>query len=91
MPLAKTHRRAGAGWNGVHGHPRRRRDLSASPGLVHVQCRALVSDPVGTVAQIYDAFGVEFSREAPAAIATKVAQAPNGVTASIVTNLKNWD
>jgi hypothetical protein len=48
------------------------------PRLVHVQYRSLVTDPVGTVAQIYDAFGLEFSREARAAITAKVAQAPNG-------------
>jgi hypothetical protein len=48
------------------------------PRLVHVQYRSLVADPVGTVVQIYDAFGLEFSGEARASIAAKVAQAPNG-------------
>jgi hypothetical protein len=48
------------------------------PRLVHVQYRSLVADPVGTVARIYDAFGLEFSGEAQAAVAAKVAQAPNG-------------
>ena len=46
--------------------------------LVHVQYRSLVADPVGTVAQIYNTFGLEFSGEARAAIAAKVAQSPNG-------------
>ena len=46
--------------------------------IAHVKYRSLVADPVGTVAQIYNAFGLEFSREARAAIAAKVAQAPNG-------------
>jgi Sulfotransferase family len=46
--------------------------------LVHVQYRSLVADPVGTVARIYDALGLEFSREARTAMAAKVAQAPNG-------------
>jgi Sulfotransferase family len=46
--------------------------------LVHVQYRALVADPVGTIGRIYNAFGLEFSPEARAAIAAKVAQAPNG-------------
>ena len=46
--------------------------------IAHVNYRSLVADPVGTVAQIYNAFGLEFSREARAAIAAKVAQAPNG-------------
>ncbi len=46
--------------------------------LVHVQYRSLVADPVGTIARIYDAFGLELSRDARAAMAAKVAQAPNG-------------
>lgn len=46
--------------------------------IAHVKYRSLVADPVGTVAQIYNAFGLEFSRGARAAIAAKVAQAPNG-------------
>ena len=46
--------------------------------LVHVQYRSLVADPVGTVARIYDAFGLELTREAHAAMAAKVARAPNG-------------
>ena len=46
--------------------------------LVHVQYRSLVSDPVGTIAQIYNAFGLEFSQEAREAMSAKVAQAPNG-------------
>jgi hypothetical protein len=46
--------------------------------IAHVRYRSLVADPVGTVARIYNAFGLEFSRQARAAIAAKVAQAPNG-------------
>jgi hypothetical protein len=46
--------------------------------LVHVQYRSLVADPVGTVARIHNAFGLEFSPEAQRAIAAKVAHAPNG-------------
>ena len=46
--------------------------------LAHVQYRALIADPVGTVARIYDAFGLELSRAARSAMATKVARAPNG-------------
>jgi hypothetical protein len=46
--------------------------------LVHVQYRSLVADPVGTIARIYDSFGLELSREARAAMAVKVARAPNG-------------
>jgi hypothetical protein len=46
--------------------------------LVHVQYRSLVADPVGTIARIYDAFGLELSREAQAAMAAKVARVPNG-------------
>ena len=46
--------------------------------LVHVQYRSLVADPVGTIARIYDAFGLELKREARAAMAAKVARAPNG-------------
>jgi hypothetical protein len=46
--------------------------------LVHVQYRPLVADPIGTIARIYDAFGLELSREARAAMAAKVARAPNG-------------
>jgi hypothetical protein len=46
--------------------------------LVHVQYRSLVADPVGTIARIYDAFGLELSREAGAAMAAKVARVPNG-------------
>jgi hypothetical protein len=46
--------------------------------IAHVNYRSLVADPVGTVAQIYNAFGLEFSREARAAITAKVVQAPNG-------------
>ena len=46
--------------------------------LAHVRYRALVADPVGTIARIYDAFGLELSGQARAAMATKVAQAPNG-------------
>jgi hypothetical protein len=43
-----------------------------------VQYRSLVSDPVGTIAQIYNAFGLEFSQAARVAMSAKVAQAPNG-------------
>jgi Sulfotransferase family len=50
--------------------------LRARP--VHVRYRSLVSDPIGTIAQIYNAFGLEFSREAREAMSAKVAQAPNG-------------
>ncbi len=46
--------------------------------LVQVQYRSLVSDPIGTVARIYDAFGLEFSGEAREAMSAKVARAPNG-------------
>jgi hypothetical protein len=46
--------------------------------LLHVQYRSLVSDPIGTIAQIYDAFGLEFSQEAREAMSAKVARAPNG-------------
>ena len=46
--------------------------------LVHVQYRSLVADPVGTIARIYDAFGLELSREAKAAMAAKLARVPNG-------------
>jgi len=46
--------------------------------LVHVQYRSLVADPVGTIARIYDAFGLELSREVRAAMAAKVARVPNG-------------
>jgi hypothetical protein len=46
--------------------------------LVHVRYRALVGDPVGTIARIYDAFGLELTRPARAAMAAKVASAPNG-------------
>ena len=46
--------------------------------LVHVQYRSLVSDPIGTIAQIYNAFGLEFSQTAREAMSAKVAQAPNG-------------
>ena len=46
--------------------------------LVHVQYRDLVADPIGTIARIYNAFGLELSREARAAMAAKIARAPNG-------------
>jgi hypothetical protein len=46
--------------------------------LVHLQYRSLVSDPIGTIAQIYNAFGLEFSQAARDAMSAKVAQAPNG-------------
>jgi Sulfotransferase family len=46
--------------------------------LVHVQYRSLVSDPIGTIAQIHDAFGLEFSQAAREAMSAKVARAPNG-------------
>jgi hypothetical protein len=46
--------------------------------LLHVQYRSLVSDPIGTIAQIYNAFGLEFSQEAREAMSAKVARAPNG-------------
>jgi hypothetical protein len=49
-----------------------------SSRLVHVQYRSLVADPVGAIARIYDAFGHELTREARAAMAAKVARAPNG-------------
>ena len=49
-----------------------------SSRLVHLQYRSLVADPVGTIARIYDAFGLELSREARAAMAAKVDRAPNG-------------
>jgi Sulfotransferase family len=54
-------------------------DDSAFPlRLVHVTYHSLVGDPVGTIARIYDAFGLELSQEARQAMAAKVAQAPNG-------------
>ena len=46
--------------------------------VVHVRYHALVADPVGAIGRIYDAFGLELSRAARAAMAAKVAQAPNG-------------
>jgi hypothetical protein len=46
--------------------------------LVHVQSCLRVADPVGTIVRIYDAFGLELSREAREAMAAKVAPAPNG-------------
>ena len=46
--------------------------------LAHVNYRALVADPVGTIARIYDAFGLELSRDAREAMTAKVARAPNG-------------
>jgi hypothetical protein len=46
--------------------------------LVHVRYHALVADPVGAIARIYDAFGLELSRKARVAMAAKVARAPNG-------------
>jgi hypothetical protein len=46
--------------------------------IAHVRYPSLVADPVGTVAQIYNAFGLEFSGEARAAVAAKVAEAPDG-------------
>ncbi|MGB7976508.1 MAG: sulfotransferase [Roseiarcus sp.] len=48
------------------------------PRLIHVQYRALVSDPIGTIAQIYSTFGLEFSQAAREAMSAKVARAPNG-------------
>ena len=48
------------------------------PRVAHVRYRALIADPVGTVAAIYDAFGLELSQKARAAMAAKVAGAPNG-------------
>ena len=46
--------------------------------LVHIKYHSLVADPIGTVARIYDAFGLELTREALTAMAAKVARAPNG-------------
>jgi hypothetical protein len=46
--------------------------------LAHLTYRSLVADPVGTIARIYDAFGLELSPEAWEAMPAKVAQAPNG-------------
>jgi hypothetical protein len=46
--------------------------------LAHVTYRSLVGDPIGTIARIYDAFGLELSKEAREAMTAKVAQAPNG-------------
>jgi hypothetical protein len=54
-------------------------DDSAFPlRLGHVNCRALVAEPVGTVARIYDAFGLELSRASREAMPAKVERAPNG-------------
>jgi hypothetical protein len=46
--------------------------------LGHVNYRALVAESVGTVARIYDAFGLELSRDSREAMPAKVAWAPNG-------------
>jgi len=46
--------------------------------LAHVRYRSLVADPIGTIAEIYETFGLELSPEARTAMAAKVAQAPNG-------------
>jgi hypothetical protein len=46
--------------------------------LAHITYRSLIAHPVGTVARIYDAFGLELSPEARGAMAAKVTQAPNG-------------
>jgi hypothetical protein len=46
--------------------------------LVHVQYGALVADPIGTIARIYDAFGLGLSGQARSAMAAKVARSPNG-------------
>ena len=46
--------------------------------IVHVKYRSLVSDPIGTIAQIYNAFGIEFSQRRGQAMSAKVARAPNG-------------
>jgi hypothetical protein len=53
-------------------------DPAFSLRLAHVTYRSLVVDPVGAIARIYDAFGLELSKEAREAMAAKVAQAPNG-------------
>jgi hypothetical protein len=46
--------------------------------IAHVTYRSLVADPVGTIVRIYEAFGLELSREAREAMAATVARAPNG-------------
>ena len=46
--------------------------------LVHVQYRSLVSDPIGTVGEIYNAFGLELWQAAREPMTAKVARAPNG-------------
>jgi hypothetical protein len=46
--------------------------------LAHVTYRSLIADPIGTIARIYDAFGLELSQEAREAMAAKVVRAPNG-------------
>jgi hypothetical protein len=46
--------------------------------LAHITYHSLVADPVGTIARVYDALGLELSPEARGAMAAKVAQAPNG-------------
>jgi Sulfotransferase family len=46
--------------------------------LVHVQYRSLIADPIGAIGRIYDAFGLELTRGARAAMAAKVARVPNG-------------
>jgi hypothetical protein len=46
--------------------------------LAHITYHSLVADPVRTIARVYDAFGLELSKEAREAMAAKVAQAPNG-------------
>jgi Sulfotransferase family len=46
--------------------------------IAHVKYSSLVADPVGTIARIYDAFGLELSQGAREAMTAKVARAPNG-------------
>ena len=46
--------------------------------VAHVQYRSLVADPVGTIARVYEALGLELSPQARTAIAAKVVRAPNG-------------
>jgi hypothetical protein len=54
------------------------RPFRCSSRPVHVQYRSLVSDPIGTIALIYNAFDLEFSRAARQAMSSRAAQSPNG-------------
>jgi hypothetical protein len=57
--------------------------------LAHVTYRSLVADPVRTVARMYDAFGLELSREAREAMAAKLRRRRMAATAPTVTVRRN--